>query len=78
MDIRRRPVGDTIGYGSNRMRVERVEREHALAWRSQDGNWVWTFILEPLDGSTRLVSRNRCHDLPHSPSSFGSEQEVQR
>jgi hypothetical protein len=52
-------VGDTIGYGSNRMRVERVEPEHVLAWRSEDRNWVWTFILEPLDGSTRLVSRNR-------------------
>src|SRR6187551_1734727 len=27
-------VGDTIGYGSNRLRVERVEPEHVLAWRS--------------------------------------------
>jgi hypothetical protein len=52
-------VGDTIGYGSNRMRVERVEPEHVLAWRSEDGNWVWTFILESRDGSTRLISRNR-------------------
>jgi hypothetical protein len=52
-------VGDTIGYGSNRMRVERVEPEHVLAWRSEDGNWVWTFILESHDGSTRLISRNR-------------------
>ena len=38
-------VGDTIGYGSNRMRVERVEPGHVLAWRSEDGNWVWTFVL---------------------------------
>jgi hypothetical protein len=52
-------IGDTIGYGSNRMRVERVEPEHVLAWRSEDGNWVWTFVLEAEDGSTRLVSRNR-------------------
>jgi hypothetical protein len=52
-------VGDTIGYGSNRMRVERVEPEHVLAWRSEDGNWVWTFVLEERNGSTRLVSRNR-------------------
>ena len=52
-------VGDTIGYGSNRMRVERVEPEHVLAWRSEDGNWVWTFVLETRDGSTRLISRNR-------------------
>ena len=52
-------LGDTIGYGSNRMRVERVEPEQVLAWRSEDGNWVWTFLLEAGDGSTRLISRNR-------------------
>ena len=52
-------VGDTIGYGSNRMRLERVEPERVLAWRSEDSNWVWTFILEERDGATRLVSRNR-------------------
>ena len=49
-------VGDTIGYGSNRMRLE---PEHVLAWRSEDGNWVWTFVLEGRDTSTRLISRNR-------------------
>ena len=51
--------GDTIGFGSNRMRVERVEPERVLAWRSGDGNWVWTFVLEERDGTTRLISRNR-------------------
>jgi hypothetical protein len=52
-------VGDTIGYGANRMRIERVEPEHMLAWRSEDGNWVWAFVLEGSGGSTRLISRNR-------------------
>jgi hypothetical protein len=52
-------VGDTIGYGANRMRIERVEPEHVLAWRSEDGNWVWAFVLEKSGGSTRLISRNR-------------------
>ena len=52
-------VGDTIGYGSNRMRLERMEPERVLGWRSQDGNWVWTFVLKPDDGTTRLISRNR-------------------
>jgi hypothetical protein len=52
-------VGDTIGYGANRMRLERVEPERALAWRSEDGNWVWTFVLHSDDGKTRLISRNR-------------------
>lgn len=52
-------VGDTMSLGSNRMRVERVEPERLLAWRSEDGNWVWTFVLSEHDGGTRLVSRNR-------------------
>ena len=52
-------VGDTIGLGSNRMRLERADRERVLAWRSEDGNWVWTFILRPGAGRTRLISRNR-------------------
>ena len=43
-------IGDTIGYGSNRMRLERVEPERVLAWRSEDGNWVWTFVLEEARG----------------------------
>jgi hypothetical protein len=52
-------VGDTIGFGANRMRLERVEPECVLAWRSQDGNWVWTFVLNQTIGTTRLISRNR-------------------
>jgi hypothetical protein len=52
-------AGDTIGYGSKRMRIERVEPEHVLASGSEDGNWVWTFVLEEHDGRTRLISRNR-------------------
>ena len=52
-------IGDTIGLGSNRMRIERVEPRHVLAWRSEDGNWVWTFVLEETGGTTRLISRNR-------------------
>ena len=42
------------------MRLERVEPPHVLAWRSEDGNWVWTFVLKEQDGTTtRLISRNR-------------------
>lgn len=52
-------VGDTIRLGPNRMRLERVEPERVLAWRSQDGNWVWTFTLVETDRTTRLISRNR-------------------
>jgi hypothetical protein len=52
-------VGDTLGYGKNRMRFERVEPQRVLATRSDDGNWVWTFAIDEQDGRTRLISRNR-------------------
>jgi hypothetical protein len=52
-------IGDTLAYGGNVMRLERLEPERVLAWRSQDGNWVWTFVLDEIDARTRLISRNR-------------------
>ncbi len=52
-------IGDVIGLGSNRMLVERVDPQHVLVWRSEDGNWVWTFVIENRAGRTRLISRNR-------------------
>ena len=60
-------VGETFSLGSNRMSLDRVESERVLAWRSADGNWVWTFVLEPRDGGTRLISRNRFR-LPTLPA----------
>jgi hypothetical protein len=52
-------VGDTISLGANQMRLERVDPERCLAWRSGDGNWVWNFVLRPVGQRTRLISRNR-------------------
>jgi len=52
-------VGETIGLGPNRMRLEICDAQHVLAWRSEDGNWVWAFVLVERDGRTRLISRNR-------------------
>ena len=52
-------VGDAMSLGTNRMRLERVEPARVLAWRSEDGNWVWTFVLSEHEGRTRLISRNR-------------------
>ena len=63
-------VGDTIGLGANRMRYERVEPERVLSSRSEDGNWVWTFVLEERSASTRLISRNRFR-LPTLASRIG-------
>jgi hypothetical protein len=86
-DFQHPEAGDTIGYGSNRMRLELVEPERVLAWRSEDGNWVWTFVLEPRNGSTRLVSRNRFRlptlaarlgMIPMEPASLVMERKMLR
>jgi hypothetical protein len=78
-------VGDTLGYGKNRMRLERVEPEHVIVWCSEDGNWVWTFVLEARNGSTRLISRNRFRlptlaarlaMLPMEPASLVMERKM--
>ncbi len=86
-EFQRPEVGDTIGLGPNRMRLERVEPERVLAWRSEDANWVWAFNLEPRDGSTRLISRNRFRlptfaaragMLPMEPASLVMERKMLR
>ena len=53
-------VGDDDRLRQQPDALERVEPEHVLAWRSEDGNWVWTFVARRSDdGKTRLISRNR-------------------
>lgn len=80
-------LGETISYGSNRMRLERVEPRHVLAWRSEDGNWVWSFVLAERNGNTRLISRNRFRlptlaartgRLPMEPASLLMERKMLR
>ena len=69
------------------MRLERVEPARVLALRSADGNWVWTFVLEERDGTTRLISRNRFRlpslaarigMLPMEPGSLVMERKMLR
>ena len=80
-------LGDIVAYGPDRMRLERVETERVLAWRSEDGNWVWTFVLEERAGTTRLISRNRFRlptlasrvgMLPMEPASLVMERKMLR
>ena len=54
-------VGDVLRSkeGQSGMRVEFLEPERVLSNRSEAGDWVWTFALEPKNGATRLISRNR-------------------
>jgi hypothetical protein len=80
-------VGEGFGFGENQMRYAIVEPERALALRSADGNWVWTFVLEERDGRTRLLSRNRFRltrlrdrigMLPMEPGSLVMERKMLR
>ena len=86
-DFQHPEVGETLGYGKNRMRFERVEPPHVLALRSADGNWVWSFVIDERDGSTRLISRNRFRlpslaakvgMIPMEPASLVMERKMLR
>lgn len=50
------------------MRVEILDPERAFSLRSDDGRWVWTFVLRAEDGGTRLLSRNRAATHGASPA----------
>ena len=54
-------VGDAWRLGSRGpvMRAVLAEPDRALVVRSDDGNWVWAFVLQPGADVTRLISRNR-------------------
>jgi hypothetical protein len=58
-----------------------------LAWRSEDGNWVWAFTLVEQHGQTRLISRKRFRlpsfvarvaMLPMEPASLVMERKMMR
>lgn len=79
--------GEGFGYGANRMSFAIAEPERALATRSGDGNWVWTFVLREQDGKTRLISRNRFRlptlkdrlgMIPMEPASLVMERKMLR
>ena len=63
-------AGEEIGLGSNTMRIELVDPERTFAFRSGDGNWLWSFNLIPDGDSTRLISRNR-YRLPTFGAKLG-------
>ena len=53
-------VGDVLPVGPGPgMRVEILDPQRSLVFRSEDGAWVWAFVLVEEDGGTRLISRNR-------------------
>ena len=54
-------VGDSWRLGANGpvLRVASFEPDTSLVVRSDDGNWVWAFVLARTGTGGRLVSRNR-------------------
>ena len=52
-------VGDEIPMPGYAMRVERLGPGQVLVIRSSNHAWVWSFELRPVNGRTRLISRNR-------------------
>jgi len=52
-------VGDEIPMPGYAMRVERLDPGQVLVIRSSNHAWVWSFELRPVNGRTRLISRNR-------------------
>ena len=54
-------VGDswTLGARGPVLRLATLDPQSALVLRSDDGNWVWAFVLVPDAAGTRLLSRNR-------------------
>jgi hypothetical protein len=67
-ELQQLSVGDAWRLGARGpvLRVARLEPERALVLRSDDGNWVWAFVLEPGQAMTRLISRNRIA-MPGAP-----------
>jgi hypothetical protein len=49
----------TLGPNGPVLRVAALEPERSLVLRSDDGNWVWAFVLVVHGNRTRLISRNR-------------------
>jgi len=86
-EFQRPRVGDTISFGASTMRLERVEPDRTMSWRSTDGNWVWTFVITDTADGTRLISRNsyrlptigaRIAMLPMEPGSLVMERKMLR
>jgi hypothetical protein len=64
-------VGPGKEPGPNAMRVRILEPEEALVTASDDGTWVWAFVLVPNEAGTRLISRNRLKAGPSLGARLG-------
>ena len=60
-ELQHMEVGDSwqLGARGALLRVARLDAGSSLVLRSDDGNWVWAFVLVPDGDGCRLISRNR-------------------
>jgi len=63
-------VGDAwqLGHRGPVLRVAALDPQRSMVLRSDDGQWVWAFVLIPAGTETRLVSRNRIATAGDSPT----------
>ena len=55
-------AGDALGLRAHGpvLRVAALDPERSMVVRSDDGNWIWAFVIVPAGRyATRLISRNR-------------------
>jgi len=54
-------IGDAqrLGKRGPTLRVAAFDPQSSLVLRADDGNWVWAFVIRPVAGGSRLISRNR-------------------
>ena len=69
-------VGDSwkLGPRGAVLRVASVTPGSSIVLRSDDGNWVWAFVLVPENDRCRLISRNRIQQPGSSPASRAALQ----
>lgn len=72
--------GDVLPLGPDGpgMRVEILEPDRALVFRSEDGRWVWSFVLSSESAGTRLISRNRIAAADAAPIRRWADRLVMR
>jgi hypothetical protein len=77
----------TYDWVENLLGLNMHSADRVLAWRSESGDWVWSFILRERNGRTTLISRNRFRlptvaarlgMLPMEPASLVMERKMLR
>jgi hypothetical protein len=69
-ELQRLKVGDLIPMVAGKdigVRVKELEPDHRMLWWDEKGEYSWEWVLEPVDGRTRLIQRLRVTRHPWTP-----------